>query len=666
MMFDVDRIRGNLPACLLERNQWVAWKFIVRDGRETKMPINARTGEAADHTNPKDWTSFDDAVAACRRFTGLAGVGFVFSENDPFCGVDLDDCIDRETGALKPWGLCVVRALDSYSEISPSGGGVKVYLRAKKPGPRCRKPYEDGEVEMYDHARFFAVTGRRIDDVSRDVEERQAAIDVLYAEVFGEAPAAAPETAEPKAKDGGDAAPVFTDDRIIALASSKRRQESGEKFAALFAGRWNDYFNSASEADGSVCFTLAYYTKDAAQIDRIFRRSGLFREKWDEARGEQTYGQLTIANALKHVTKQYKTRAQRKTEARAASAPRPDGGPFPPLYRADEVARLFLERNGRMIYWRGVFHLYVGTHYRGLTEAELGARIAKYIADVRVWARPAVKYKDGYEFGSQPHPEHDGLMIVIEEIVPTTHLVREIVLQLKKDFLPDVVEAPCWTAGTGSVEPSELVACRNGLLHLPSGRMHTHSHALFSLNAVDYDYAPSAPAPGQWLEFLHELFAEDLPCVETLQELFGYFLLPDTRQQKIALIVGPKRSGKGTIARVLTGMLGRENVCGPTLGGLATNFGMWPLLNKQLAIISDARLSGRTDQAVVVERLLSISGEDSIHGGPQTSAAVDGQAGDAFPDPDERAAEADRRERRAGRPFRAAVPHAVVVRSRRS
>src|SRR5262249_61592822 len=100
-------------------------------------------------------------------------------------------------------------------------------------------------------------------------------------------------------------------------------------------------------------------------------------------------------------------------------------------------------------------------------------------------------------------------------------------------------------------------------------------------------------------------------AIATLQEWFGYCLLPDTSQQKILLAVGPKRSGKGTIARVLRGLVGIENTAGPTLAGLGTNFGLWPLLGKTLAIISDARLSGRTDAAVVTERLLSISGEDA-------------------------------------------------------
>ena len=104
--------------------------------------------------------------------------------------------------------------------------------------------------------------------------------------------------------------------------------------------------------------------------------------------------------------------------------------------------------------------------------------------------------------------------------------------------------------------------------------------------------------------------AKRCELIETLQELFGLLLTPNTAHQKAFLLVGPKRSGKGTIARVLTGVLGRENVVGPTLSSLAQNFGLAPLIGKPLAIISDARIGGRTDTQVVVERLLSITGED--------------------------------------------------------
>ncbi|MBI5863764.1 MAG: hypothetical protein HZB38_04505 [Planctomycetes bacterium] len=607
-MINVDQLRAVVPKCLLERRQWVCWKFEQRDGKPTKVPINARTGQRASSTDPSAWNSFEDAVAACRRLAAVEGVGFVFTPDDELCGVDLDDCRDPQTGVLKPWGLRLLRMLNSYSEVSPSGCGVKVFVRARKPGTACKRPFEDGVVEMYDHARFFTVTGQRVEDVSADVEDRQAEIDQVYAEVFGASPEPPFDDAPPALVEPP---PAFTDDEILNLAMHPRRGERSDKFSALWSGRWNDYFNSASEADSSVVFTLAYYTKDPAQIDRLFRRSGLFRPKWDERRGDQTYGQLTIAKALETVTDQYRPKRRCKVPP-----PKPDGGPpdsLPPLYSYDEVARCFLEAHDRMIYWRGEFHMYFGTYYRALTEAELGARIARFITDVGWWCRPARKDAHGnYEEGAVPHPDYDDLMVVLEKVIPRTGHIREIMLQLKRDFLPDIVEAPCWLDHANGPAADELVACRNGLLHLPMGSVHPHSELLFSLNAVDYDYSPSAPAPGTWLEFLHDLFEDDVQAVETLQELFGYFLLPETRQHKIGLVVGPKRGGKGTIARVLTGVLGRENVCGPTLGSLATNFGLWPLLHKRLAIITDARLSGRTDQAVVVERLLSISGEDTI------------------------------------------------------
>src|SRR5690606_33425381 len=99
---------------------------------------------------------------------------------------------------------------------------------------------------------------------------------------------------------------------------------------------------------------------------------------------------------------------------------------------------------------------------------------------------------------------------------------------------------------------------------------------------------------------------DDPEAIQTLQEWFGYVLTPWTALQKMLLLVGPKRSGKGTIGRILSAMLGAHNVAGPTLSSIGMNFGLSPLLGKLLAIISDARMSGRVDQAIVTERLLSI------------------------------------------------------------
>jgi putative DNA primase/helicase len=291
------------------------------------------------------------------------------------------------------------------------------------------------------------------------------------------------------------------------------------------------------------------------------------------------------------------------------SAPPPDE--LPPLFRPDIVARMYREVNARLIFWRGEFYQYGETCYQALSEDELTARLVIFITEVDWWTRPARRHERTAAF---PHPDHNDLLVVLVKVVPKTADIREILLHLMTNYLSDAADAPVWLSGSAKppAPAAELLGCANGLLHLPTGRLHPHDEELFALNALDYPCEPRAPAPSAWLKFLHDLFEDDRESVETLQELFGYFLLPDTRQQKIALLIGPKRSGKGTIGRVLTGLLGRANTCAPTLDSLGTNFGLWPLLNKPLAIISDARLGSRTNQAAIVERLLSISGEDAI------------------------------------------------------
>jgi P4 family phage/plasmid primase-like protien len=138
------------------------------------------------------------------------------------------------------------------------------------------------------------------------------------------------------------------------------------------------------------------------------------------------------------------------------------------------------------------------------------------------------------------------------------------------------------------------------------------SPRFFSRYALDYDFDINAGPPVAWLRFLCTLWPDDAESIETLQEWFGYCLTADTSHQKILAVIGPKRSGKGTIARVLRRLVGPSNMAGPTMGSLAGPFGMAPLIGKPLAIVSDARLSNRVDKAAITERLLAISGEDCL------------------------------------------------------
>ncbi|MBT2511038.1 NTP-binding protein [Streptomyces sp. ISL-98] len=179
-------------------------------------------------------------------------------------------------------------------------------------------------------------------------------------------------------------------------------------------------------------------------------------------------------------------------------------------------------------------------------------------------------------------------------------------------LLPTDTDAPAWIDDQGDTGRDEgpIVACVNGLLRIRDRALLPHVPAFFNLVSVPFAYDPGASAP-TWEGFLHQVWPDDPDAITALQEWFGYILSGRTDQQKILLIVGPSRSGKGTIARVLKELVGKENLAGPTLAGLGTNFGLSTLVGKSLAVISDARLSGN-DNTQVVERLLTISGDDTI------------------------------------------------------
>ena len=149
-------------------------------------------------------------------------------------------------------------------------------------------------------------------------------------------------------------------------------------------------------------------------------------------------------------------------------------------------------------------------------------------------------------------------------------------------------------------------------MHLETGHQVPPTPRFFAPYALEFHYRPDAPPPTEWLKFLATVWGTDTAAIETLQEWFGYCLTPDTSQHKILLLVGPPRSGKGTIARVLRRLIGVENTVGPTLASLAESFGLEPLIGKPLAIVGDARLSAKSDRSVVTERLLSLSGEDTL------------------------------------------------------
>lgn len=196
---------------------------------------------------------------------------------------------------------------------------------------------------------------------------------------------------------------------------------------------------------------------------------------------------------------------------------------------------------------------------------------------------------------------------------PTRHKVANVVESLQAAaHLNSLIDPPAWVVVRDGPRSNTLhIAVANGLLNVDTRELIDHTPAYFNIASVPFDYDPAAPEPKRWIEFLAELWPDDPDSIAALQEYFGYVVSGRTDLQKMLLLVGPTRGGKGTIVRVLTMLVGSLNVAGPTLSSLATNFGLAPLIGKPLAVISDARLGGNNVHQVV-ERLLSISGEDTL------------------------------------------------------
>lgn len=200
-----------------------------------------------------------------------------------------------------------------------------------------------------------------------------------------------------------------------------------------------------------------------------------------------------------------------------------------------------------------------------------------------------------------------------ERVVATTKHVNDTRKALVGTAPSVAVSAPHWlTSADGDPDAEHVVACQNGVLDLADLTLRPRTPRLFTTTAIGTSWIPDAPPPTAWLEFLHSLWGDDTESPLVLQQIFGYLLTPDTSQQKIFAMIGPPRSGKGTIARILKALLGDDAVVNPTLASLEQPFGLAPLVGRSVAIIGDARLGGKQDQAQVVERLLSISGEDPL------------------------------------------------------
>ena len=287
---------------LRELHQWVGYRFAwnkknidsKKKQKPSKIPINPKTGKGAKSNDPSTWGTYEEAVQAVKRFH-LDVIGFEFAEG--YMGIDLDDVIS-ESGSLSTVGLEIVETIDSYTEYSPSGKGLHILCKTSLDGVGVRN--DSLGLEMYNTGRFFTVTGKPYGKV-KAVEERTSAVKFIYKKYLkGSKKEDKPQFPSVDSLNSGVFRARETDFELWRKMFSSRQ---GVEILSLFQGDLSRHSNDHSRADLALVNHLAYWTNcDVVCMDRMFRQSGLMRPKWDEQRGEQTYGQKTLGEALRTTT----------------------------------------------------------------------------------------------------------------------------------------------------------------------------------------------------------------------------------------------------------------------------------------------------------------------------------------------------------------------------
>lgn len=305
---DADR----LPVEIRESARTVVWKWEMRDGRPTKTPYVATAPQRYAKTNaPATWCPFGLAMDAVRN--GHAdGVGVVLGEG--LAGVDLDDCRDPETGVITPWAQQIIDDFNSYTEISPSKTGVKIWVRVNPTlslkGKNYHRP-DGGAIEIYVGGKYFTVTADYLANTPATIEQRTEQVVRLHKQISSRGDIK-------KSRQPERPVVEIDDDTLIEMATGAK---NGVVFSALLDGDTSLHGDDDSAADLAFCNMLAFWTgRDAGRMDRLYRRSGLCRSKWDERRGDRTYGEMTIEKAIAGCHDTYSAPSARRRR-QAASSP---------------------------------------------------------------------------------------------------------------------------------------------------------------------------------------------------------------------------------------------------------------------------------------------------------------------------------------------------------
>ncbi len=513
--------QSNIPQRLKDTARFCCWRYETVKGRHTKVPYDPVTGHKAKTNQPTTFTAFDTAGTA----TGYDGIGIRVA--DGIAGIDLDHCM--ENGTMLPWVWEIVDKFhDTYIEVSPSGTGIRIFCLVPEQFDYDTATYyiKNGNIEVYipGHInRFLTVTGNVLN--AADVTETAEALTWLLDTHMRRPTPSTPAVASPGKS-------YLTDEEVIAKACAAK---NGDKFSKLWHGDLDTLgYKSQSEADSALVAELAFWCSgDAEQMDRLFRQSGLMRDKWDEYRGADTYGNLTIAKAVSRMTTFYKPiivpdaaaefgmeRLKDLDPMDTAKYPWTDIGAgriFADYY--EDILRFVPERKSWFFYEGGIWQKDTGS-----------LRAMKYCMELAdLMYTFALEIRD--EDKRKAYMKYVGRW--------QSHANRVNILKDAQVHHP---------IAQGSFDTDIYVFnCKNGTLHIDTGEFteHRSTDLLTKMSPVYFD--PNARSD-RFDTYIDEIMSGDADRAKFLQKIMGYGLTGDTRHECMTILYGAStRNGKGTL-----------------------------------------------------------------------------------------------------------------------
>lgn len=524
---------NNIPDELKQLKNWCVWKFQERNGKKTKIPFNAETGEFAKSNDKSTWSNYETAVNA----EGVDGIGFFFEP--PYLGIDIDDIDDdlhryQHGDKLDNIVNEFNEAFKSYTEVSPSGNGLHIIVKGKIPGSRRRK----GNIEMYDSGRFFTMTGKRIGKYTDVTETSERVFKTIYDKYL-------PDNTVKYPTQNNYQQNIHNLSEIDVINEIYKSKQS-KLFDDLMRGTYEPYYNSHSEADMALANILAFWcAKDYTQMDSIFRQSNLYRDKWDEKRKNSTYGEQTLFKAINEANNIYTPKEEKEPLRYALSHifdTKKEEVEYPVRsYDDTGNADRFVDRYGNLYkfsYVEKKFYIYDGTKWTIDDRGSIRKLIDEMIESMKnekIIHSEEIPEEDAKEFFQKFYKKTRG-----------TQSKKNITDELKhrRPVTPDSFD-----------KDDMLLNVSNGYIDLTSRELYKHDIDKMFSQKANTDYSEKMQ-PSVWLDFLNDIFAGDKEVIRYIQKALGYSLTGSTREQVMFILHGKGRNGKSIFVETIAEILG--------------------------------------------------------------------------------------------------------------